>query len=56
MSEETFSFKVGAFECIIVKDGSHAYPYPAQNVFINFFVCKIHKDFWPVACMCEFIG
>jgi len=38
MSEETFSLKVGAFECIVVKDGIHAYPYPAQNLFINFFV------------------
>jgi glyoxylase-like metal-dependent hydrolase (beta-lactamase superfamily II) len=38
MSAETFPFQVGAFDCIVVKDGSYAYPYPAQNIFINFFV------------------
>jgi glyoxylase-like metal-dependent hydrolase (beta-lactamase superfamily II) len=38
MSAEIFSFRVGAFECTVIKDGIYAYPYPAQNVFINFFV------------------
>jgi len=35
---ESFPFRVGTFECIVVSDGTYAYPYPAQNVFINFFV------------------
>ncbi|MEM2905851.1 MAG: MBL fold metallo-hydrolase [Candidatus Bathyarchaeia archaeon] len=38
MNRERFFFKIGNFECIVVKDGEHAYPYPAKNVFINFFV------------------
>jgi len=44
MSEKTFPFKVGTFKCIVVKDGIHAYPYPAQNVFINFFVNAPKED------------
>lgn len=38
MSTESYRFKVGSFECIVVSDGTFAYPRPAQNVFINFFV------------------
>jgi glyoxylase-like metal-dependent hydrolase (beta-lactamase superfamily II) len=38
MSVERYHFKVGDFECIVVSDGTFTYPYPAQNVFINFFV------------------
>lgn len=38
LSNETFSFKIGTFECIVVSDGTFAYARPAQNVFINFFV------------------
>jgi glyoxylase-like metal-dependent hydrolase (beta-lactamase superfamily II) len=38
MSSESFRFGIGAFECMVVRDGALAYPYPAKNVFINFFV------------------
>ncbi|MEM2127908.1 MAG: hypothetical protein QXH67_06790 [Candidatus Bathyarchaeia archaeon] len=38
MSGEKYFFKVGNFECIVIEDGEHAYPYPAKNVFINFFI------------------
>ena len=38
MSCESFRFGIGAFECMVVRDGALAYPYPAKNVFINFFV------------------
>jgi glyoxylase-like metal-dependent hydrolase (beta-lactamase superfamily II) len=38
MSTESYRFKVGSFECIVVSDGTVAYPRPAQNVSINFFV------------------
>ena len=38
MNAERFRFSLGNFECIIVSDGTFTYPYPAQNVFINFFV------------------
>lgn len=30
MSKETHCFKVGTSECIIVSDGTFAYPHPAQ--------------------------
>ena len=38
MTGERYRFKVGAFGCIVVNDGTFAYPHPAKNVFINFFV------------------
>jgi len=38
MSRETFPFRLGDFKCVVVSDGTHAYPRPSQNVFINFFV------------------
>lgn len=38
MDVERFQFKIGTFECIVVSDGTHAYPFPTKNVFINFFV------------------
>ena len=38
MSAESYRLNVGDFECTIVKDGTIAYPYPAKDVFINFFV------------------
>ena len=38
MSSESFRFRMGALECMVVRDGGLAYPYPAKNVFINFFV------------------
>jgi hypothetical protein len=30
MSKETHCFKVGTSECIVVSDGTFAYPHPAQ--------------------------
>lgn len=38
MVKAAFRFSLGNFECTVVSDGTFAYPYPAQNVFINFFV------------------
>jgi len=38
MNAERYRFNVGNFECIVVSDGTFAYPYPAKDVFINFFV------------------
>lgn len=38
MSEVRFPFQVGTFTCTVICDGTFAYPYPAQNAFINFFV------------------
>jgi glyoxylase-like metal-dependent hydrolase (beta-lactamase superfamily II) len=35
VSKETHRFKVGTFECIVVRDGSFAYPHPAQMLFVN---------------------
>jgi len=35
MSNESFPFKVGAFECIVVSDGAFAYPHPAKIFFVN---------------------
>jgi len=35
MSNKSFPFQVGAFECIIVSDGTFAYPHPAQIFFVN---------------------
>ena len=35
MSKERFPFQVGTFECIIVNDGTFAYPHPAQTFFVN---------------------
>ncbi len=35
MSNESFSLKIGTFECIIVNDGTFAYPHPAQIFFAN---------------------
>jgi glyoxylase-like metal-dependent hydrolase (beta-lactamase superfamily II) len=44
MSGESFRFRTGAFECMVVRDGALAYPYPAKNVFINFFVNAAEED------------
>jgi len=38
MSAENYRFNVGSFQCIVVRDGTFAYPYPAKDVFINYFV------------------
>jgi len=36
MNNESFSFRVGTFECIVVSDGTRAYPHPIQTfVSIN---------------------
>ena len=35
MSTESYRFEVGAFECIVVSDGTFAYPHPAQVFFCN---------------------
>ena len=44
MSNEGFRFGIGAFECMVVRDGALAYPYPAKNVFISFFVNAAEED------------
>ena len=38
MSAQRFRFRLGDFDCLVISDGTFAYPSPAQNVFINFFV------------------
>ncbi|MFQ6086094.1 MAG: MBL fold metallo-hydrolase [Candidatus Bathyarchaeia archaeon] len=35
MSNERFPFQIGTFECIVVSDGTRAYPHPAQTFFAN---------------------
>jgi len=35
MRNESFSFQVGTFECIVVCDGTFAYPNPAKLFFVN---------------------
>ncbi len=35
MSSKSYSFQVGTYECIVVSDGSFAYPHPAQIFFVN---------------------
>lgn len=35
MSQEDYRFKVGDFDCMIVNDGTFAYPHPAQLLFFN---------------------
>jgi glyoxylase-like metal-dependent hydrolase (beta-lactamase superfamily II) len=35
MNNKSYRFKVGAFECIVVSDGTFAYPHPAQIFFAN---------------------
>lgn len=35
MSNNNYHFKIGEFDCIIVNDGTFAYPNPAQLLFIN---------------------
>jgi len=35
MSNENYRFKLGAFDCIIVSDGTFAYPHPAAIFFVN---------------------
>ena len=34
MSDESFSFQVGTFECIVVSDGTRTYPHPVQ-IFVS---------------------
>ncbi len=35
MSSENYRFKLGAFDCIVVSDGTFAYPHPAAIFFVN---------------------
>jgi glyoxylase-like metal-dependent hydrolase (beta-lactamase superfamily II) len=35
MSDESYRFKLGTFECIVVNDGTFTYPHPAQILFAN---------------------
>jgi glyoxylase-like metal-dependent hydrolase (beta-lactamase superfamily II) len=35
MNNKSYRFKVGTFECIVVSDGTFAYPHPAQIFFAN---------------------
>ncbi|MGD2124674.1 MAG: MBL fold metallo-hydrolase [Desulfobacteraceae bacterium] len=35
MRGESYRFKLGTFECIVVNDGTFAYPHPAQIFFAN---------------------
>ena len=35
MNTQNYRFRVGTFECIVVSDGSFAYPHPAQIFFAN---------------------
>jgi glyoxylase-like metal-dependent hydrolase (beta-lactamase superfamily II) len=35
MKSESYRFKLGTFECIVVSDGTFAYPHPAQIFFAN---------------------
>jgi glyoxylase-like metal-dependent hydrolase (beta-lactamase superfamily II) len=35
MNNKSYRFKVGVFECIVVSDGTFAYPHPAQIFFAN---------------------
>jgi glyoxylase-like metal-dependent hydrolase (beta-lactamase superfamily II) len=35
MSIESFAFQLGAFKCIVINDGTFAYPHPAQIFFVN---------------------
>ncbi len=35
MYNESYRFKLGMFECIVVNDGTFAYPHPAQIFFVN---------------------
>lgn len=35
LSNENYRFKLGTFECIVVSDGTFAYPHPAQFFFAN---------------------
>ncbi|MFQ6094747.1 MAG: MBL fold metallo-hydrolase [Candidatus Bathyarchaeia archaeon] len=35
MSNEIFPFQIGTFDCIVISDGTFAYPYPAQIFFVN---------------------
>ena len=35
MNDDTYHFKLGKFECIVVSDGTFAYPHPAQLLFAN---------------------
>jgi glyoxylase-like metal-dependent hydrolase (beta-lactamase superfamily II) len=38
MGSERYRFDVGSFECIAISDGTFSYPWPSQNIFINFFL------------------
>ena len=35
MSTQSYHFKLGSFECIVVSDGFFTYPHPAQIFFVN---------------------
>lgn len=35
MNSENYRFKLGAFDCIVVSDGTFAYPHPAAIFFVN---------------------
>ena len=34
MSDGSYHFSVGAFECTVVMDGTHTYEHPAQLFFL----------------------
>ena len=38
LSSERYRFDVGDYKCILISDGTFAYPHPTKNIFINFFV------------------
>lgn len=44
MRSESHQLNVGSFRCIAVSDGIFAYPYPAKDIFINFFI-NAQKEF-----------
>ena len=35
MNTENYRFKLGTFDCIVVSDGTFAYPHPAQILFVD---------------------
>ena len=35
MENENYRFRLGTFDCIVICDGTFAYPHPAQIFFTN---------------------
>ena len=35
MDAKTYSFQIGEFACLVINDGTHAYPDPARLFFAN---------------------